>query len=95
MKTIVDSRNRTRWDELHDFIKIILEIGTIFDSTGVDIYFLNRRPSLNVTDPNSVDDAFSTPPRGYTPLVIALKYIFELPSTCRGNDKKITCICCN
>ncbi len=88
MKTTVDNGNRTRWDELRDIVKIVLEIGTIFDSTGVDIHFLNRRPIYNVTDPNSVDDIFSVPPRGYTPLVAALKYIFQLPPTRRGNDKK-------
>jgi hypothetical protein len=88
MKTIVDNSNRTRWDELRDIVKIVLEVGTIFDSTGVDIHFLNRRPIYNVTDPNSVDDVFSIPPRGYTPIVAALKYIFGLPPTRRGNDKK-------
>jgi hypothetical protein len=39
MKTTVDNSARTQWDELRDFVKIILEIGTIVDSTGVDIYF--------------------------------------------------------
>ncbi len=68
-----------------------MEIGTIFDSSGVDIYFLNRQPIYNGTDPEVVDEVFSIPSLGYTPLVRALKYIFELPSTRRGNHKK-TCI---
>ncbi len=37
------------------------------------------------TDPNSVDDVFfSIPPSGYTPIVTALKYIFELPAYCQS-----------
>ena len=88
MKTKIDNNQRTRWDELKGFVEIILEIGTIFDETGVDIYFLNRRPILNVTDPKTIDGAFLVPPRGYTPIVTALKHIFSLPATQRGYDKK-------
>ncbi|CAF1342990.1 unnamed protein product [Rotaria sp. Silwood1] len=88
MKTTVDGTDRTRWDELCQIVKIVLEIGVIFDSTGVDIYFLNRRSAQNVTDPQTVNQMFSKPPRGYTPLVTALKHIFRLPATRRGNDKK-------
>ncbi|CAF1271359.1 unnamed protein product [Adineta ricciae] len=89
MKTTVDRSNRTRWDELRDFAKIILDVGTIFDSSGVDIYFLNRKPALNVKDPNAVSKAFSDPPNGYTPLVPALRKIFQLPITRLNNDKKV------
>jgi hypothetical protein len=88
MKTTVDGTTRTRWDELCHIVKIVLEIGVIFDSSGVDIYFLNRRGMENVTDPEAVDGLFSKPPRGYTPLVATLRYIFQLPPTQRGNDKK-------
>ena len=89
MKTEIDGTNRTRWDELKEFVKIILEVGTIFDPRGVDIYFLNRRPISHVINPNSVDDAFIDPPRGYTPLVRVLRDIFQLPSTRRGHDKEV------
>ncbi|CAF3678203.1 unnamed protein product [Adineta steineri] len=89
MKTTVDNTNRTRWDELRDIIKIVLKIGTIFDTTGVDVYFLNRPTIYNVTDPESINIEFSQQPRGYTPLVNALRHIFNLPSTRRGNDKKV------
>jgi hypothetical protein len=88
MKTMVDGTDRTRWDELRAIVKIVLEIGVIFDASGVDIYFLNRQAMYNVTDPTVIDKAFSMPPRGYTPLVRALKHIFQLPATQRGNDKK-------
>ena len=64
MQTQVDGTNRTRWEELRDIVKIVLEIGTIFDSSGVDIFFLNRRSYYNVTDPEAVNEAFTSLPRG-------------------------------
>ncbi|CAF2510985.1 unnamed protein product [Rotaria sp. Silwood2] len=89
MTTTVDGTDRTRWDELCHIVKIVLEIGVIFDSSGVDIYFLNRRSVHNVTDPQTVNQIFAKLPRGYTPLVTALEHIFRLPATRRGGDKKV------
>ncbi|CAM4762944.1 unnamed protein product [Rotaria magnacalcarata] len=89
MKTTVDGTNRTRWDELCEIVKIILEIGVVFDSSGVDLFFLNRRSFSNVKDPEQVNQIFSNQPRGYTPLVSALQNIFQLPATRRGYDKKV------
>ncbi|CAF3893340.1 unnamed protein product [Adineta steineri] len=88
METFVDNSPRTRWDELREFVRIILEIGIIFDESGVDIYFLNREPILNVKNPETIDHAFAKSPYGYTPLVRTLKNIFQLPATRRGYDKK-------
>jgi hypothetical protein len=45
------------------------------DSNGVDIYFLNREPMLNVTNAQNIRHAFNSPPRGLTPLVPALRRI--------------------
>jgi len=89
MKTPVDGTERTRWDELRSIVKIVLDIGVIFDSNGVDIYFLNRRKFLKVKDPKVVDQAFETPPSGYTPLVSVLKNIFQSELARRGRDKKL------
>jgi len=58
MLTPVDNSQRTRWNELCDIVKIILKIGVIFDSNGVDIYFLNRQPMLRVKDPRTVEQEF-------------------------------------
>lgn len=88
MTTDIKDTNLTRWDLLCFIVKIILDIGIVFDSSGVDIYFLNRKSYLNVTNIQSVDKIFSKKPRGYTPLKRVLKQIFSLPSTRRGNDKK-------
>ncbi len=45
------------------------------DSNGVDIYFLNRAPMLNVTNAQNIQFAFNTPPQGLTPLVPRLREI--------------------
>ena len=89
MKTTVDNTERTRWDELRSIVKIILEISVKFDSTGVDIYFLNRKNFLKVKDPQTVDQAFAKSPSGYTPLIPVLERIFKLPMTHRDADKKL------
>jgi len=47
----------------------------VIDPNGVDIYFLNRDPMLNVTDGRYVRQAFNIPPQGMTPLVPALRRI--------------------
>ena len=45
------------------------------DSNGVDVYFLNRDPMLNVTNTQNVHHMFNSPPQGLTPLVPALRRI--------------------
>ena len=89
MKTPVDNSQRTRWDELCKIVKIVIKIGVIFDCTGVDIYFLNRKSYSNVKDPKEVDEAFQEPPSGYTPLVPILNRIFLSKLADRGRDKKL------
>ena len=85
MNTIIDETNRTRWDQLCYIVKIILEIGTIFDSNGVDIHFINRGSFFNLTNPKLINAIFSIRPCGYTPLVPVLRKIFKSSS---NNQKK-------
>jgi hypothetical protein len=89
MMTTLDGTQRTRWDELCSIVKIVIEIGVIFDSNGVDIYFINDRIFRNVKDPKVVDQAFATRPSGYTPLVPVLNQIFQSSLSHRGRDKKL------
>jgi hypothetical protein len=89
MKTPVDGTQRTRWNELCSIVKIIIEIGVVLDSNGVDMYFLNRGSFCNVKDPRVVEQAFGPRPTGYTPLVPVLKTIFESSLADRGRDKKL------
>ena len=37
---LVDSIHNTRWDELKEVVKIVIEVTTIFDDDGIDINFL-------------------------------------------------------
>ncbi|CAF3748785.1 unnamed protein product [Rotaria sp. Silwood1] len=88
MNTPVDGTTGTRWDELRAIVQIIIDIGTIFDSNGVDVHFLNRPPMLNVTDPRQVVESFNKRPNGYTPLTSALRGIFQsAASKLRGNKR--------
>ena len=45
------------------------------DSNGVDVYFLNRKPLMNVTDSRMVQQEFNNRPQGLTPLAAALRSI--------------------
>jgi hypothetical protein len=45
------------------------------DANGVDVYFLNREPILNVTNAQTIRHAFNSPPQGMTPLVPAIRRI--------------------
>jgi hypothetical protein len=69
------NRYLTRWEELKQRVKIILEIACILDSDGVDIYFLNRSPIYNVKNVNQLDYIFSIEPNGSTPLDDTIKRI--------------------
>ncbi|CAF1548969.1 unnamed protein product, partial [Adineta ricciae] len=89
MKTEVDDTEHTRWDELCEIVKIILDIGVRFDSNGVDIYFLNRDVLLGVRDPRTVEQVFNEPPSGLTPMVPVLKQVFQSELARRGRDKKL------
>ncbi|CAF2757024.1 unnamed protein product [Rotaria sp. Silwood2] len=37
----------TRWDELKQTVSIVIDLASIFDPDGVDVYFLNREPMYN------------------------------------------------
>lgn len=90
MNTLINQHTqRTRWNELCDTVKIILQIGVIFDKNGVDVYFLNRDPLHNVKDPQIIEEEFRRRPSGYTPLVPVLDKIFRSALARRGADKKL------
>jgi len=89
MNTPVDGTNGTRWDELRSIVQIVIEIGCVFDSNGVDVHFLNRPPMPNVTDPRQVVESFSQRPAGVTPLTQALGRIFHSAKSKPGSDKRL------
>jgi len=58
----------TRWDELRYFANISIELASIFDSNGCDVYFLNKGLVRNVQHANQLVNYFHSGPSGYTPL---------------------------
>ncbi len=55
----------SRWDELQYFAKISIELASIFDPDGSNVYFLNRpSPIRNVKHSNDIMNVFSEKPQG-------------------------------
>ena len=65
---ILKGKTYTRWEELCERIKIIMEISMLYDSDGIDIYFINRQPSYNVKSKEEINYIFSELPSGSTEL---------------------------
>ena len=89
MRTLINGTQQRRWDYLMELVMKILPISLIFDSNGVDIYFLNRDEPTNVTDPEEIRALFADSPVGYTPLVPVLRRVFNLPAAKVGHEKKL------
>ena len=68
---------KTRWSELKSIVDTILEVTTIFDDDGVDLYFLNRGTFKNVTDHKTVQELFTPPPSGRTPICDVLRRVLS------------------
>ncbi|CAF1564170.1 unnamed protein product, partial [Didymodactylos carnosus] len=88
MKSTLGNSSKTRWDELKQLVQIIVDISVVFDSNGVDVYFLNRKPLLSVTSTEQLNAVFAQAPHGLTPLVPILKQILRTKSPQAG-DKKL------
>ena len=84
----------TRWDELQYFANISIEIASVFDPNGCDIYFLNRTPSplRNVSQPSDLITHFNLKPNGYTPLARVLKNVLNDNLTPDQTEKKLLII---
>jgi hypothetical protein len=79
MNTPLDdnSGHSTRWEELKSVVKMVINIATIFDDDGIDIYFLNRENYYNVTSDECISNIFNELPYGSTPLTEKLYNIFQ------------------
>ncbi|CAF0900975.1 unnamed protein product [Rotaria sordida] len=67
----------TRWDELKQIVSITVDIGSVLDPDGLDIYFLNRPPLLHVKHSSELIPAFAQPPNGLTPITRVLRQILQ------------------
>jgi hypothetical protein len=61
-------KGRTKWDELKESIKIVLEIGAAY-KVECDVMFLNQPGAKNVKSIFQLEEQFAKPPNGVTPLL--------------------------
>ncbi|CAF0970511.1 unnamed protein product [Rotaria sp. Silwood1] len=52
----------TRWDELKRTVSIVVDLASVFDPDGIDVYFLNREPIFHVRDSSELDNLFAVAP---------------------------------
>ena len=84
----------TRWDELIYFSNISIEIASVFNPKGCDVYFLNRyrMPIRNITDPREIEFYFHDIPDGYTPLTNVFQSVLQNNPESSLNDEKLLII---
>ncbi|CAM4785030.1 unnamed protein product [Rotaria magnacalcarata] len=67
----------TRWEELKKIVSIVVDLASTLDPDGVDVYFLNRKPALNVRSSKELTNIFAIPPNGLTPIVRVLREVLQ------------------
>ncbi|CAF1260525.1 unnamed protein product [Rotaria magnacalcarata] len=70
-------RNPTRWDELRQTVSIVVDIASVFDSDGIDIFFLNREPMRHVKSSDELVAVFTVQPQGPTPILRVLRHVLR------------------
>jgi hypothetical protein len=70
-------KKSTRWLELKKLAAVLIEFVTMITDDGLDIYFLNRKRKLGVTDMSGLQMVFSDAPSGATPLISKIRYIHD------------------
>jgi hypothetical protein len=68
-------KSSTRWDELKKTLGVVVDIASVMDKDGLDIYFLNRGTVRGVSHSSQLESMFANPPAGLTPLSPVLKAI--------------------
>lgn len=71
--------NETRWDELRRFVRTVFAACAPMQNSPLDVYFLNRPGALGVRDMEQIEAAFVAPPKGWTPIVPALRLALAQP----------------
>jgi len=74
-------KTSTRWGELKKLAAACINIVTAVNPDGMDLYFLNRQPVLNVTETSALAGVFSTLPSGSTPLYRTLQKLYDATSS--------------
>jgi len=67
----------SRWDELKQTVSIVVDLASVFDPDGVDVYFLNREPVFHVQSSEQLVPVFAVPPSGPTPIVPVFRRVLR------------------
>jgi hypothetical protein len=67
----------TRWDEVKNIVGQIVDIASVMDKDGVDLYFLNRATVKNVSDAHQVSYLFNNVPTGSTPMCQVIRKVLQ------------------
>jgi hypothetical protein len=51
-------------DELKQTVSIVVDLASVLDPDGVDVYFLNREPMLHVRSSSELENIFAMEPEG-------------------------------
>eukprot|EP00441_Pelagodinium_beii_P015726 CAMPEP_0197669980 /NCGR_PEP_ID=MMETSP1338-20131121/73478_1 /TAXON_ID=43686 ORGANISM="Pelagodinium beii, Strain RCC1491" /NCGR_SAMPLE_ID=MMETSP1338 /ASSEMBLY_ACC=CAM_ASM_000754 /LENGTH=357 /DNA_ID=CAMNT_0043249659 /DNA_START=19 /DNA_END=1092 /DNA_ORIENTATION=+ len=68
---------QSRWDELKQALALVVDLGSCFDASGLDLFFLNRGiiPGVKSSQDHRLLQAFATGPKGTTPLTETLSLV--------------------
>jgi len=70
-------KSQTRWSELKQTVEIIIDIASVMDKDGLDLYFLNRATVTGVSSSAQVANVFAAPPAGLTPTTPVLRHVLQ------------------
>ena len=70
------NKGQTKWDELRQSIETVLDIASAYNVDS-DVLFLNRPGFRNVKSISQLDEQFSKPPQGGTPLTKCFKLALD------------------
>ena len=79
----------SRWGKVKQLVNSIIDIGTIYNENGIDIYFLNRPKILNIKTKEQVHYIFDILPTGETPLT---KRFNQILNDYKNNNKQLLII---
>ncbi len=82
-------KTSTRWYELKKLAAALIEIITVVNPNGLDIYFLNRTTAHNVSSLVGLSNIFNILPNGGTNISYALNKIYDDKKETLTKDKQL------
>ena len=77
MLQIDPNKKISRWKELENFVKIVIELSAVFNSNGCDVHFLNMNAVKNVRNFDKLKIFFNGDPGGCTPITKEIKKVIK------------------